>query len=141
MSSVKDFILEDLSVLEETEEITFPQFVSKETGKVVPWKIKAINAVKFEEIRKNSTRRITNRRTGQVTTETDTQRFEAELIANAVIVPNLNNDELQKAYGTQADPAGTARKMLKAGQYAELGQRVQALSGFDLDDLVEEVKN
>lgn len=134
MSSVKDFILEDITVLEETEEIKFPQFKS-------PFVVRSIGAVEFEEIRKNNTRRHTNRKTGQTTTELDTERFTSELITRGVKSPNLMSEELQTAYGTLGDSAGTARKMLKAGQYAELGERIQSLSGFDLDTLVEEVKN
>jgi len=66
----------------------------------------------------------------------------ASLTAAAVVFPDLKNAELQKHYGVMGE-AELLQKMLYAGEFAELAQQVQALSGLeeDINDLIEEVKN
>lgn len=132
-TSIKDFILEDIKEIEETKEISFPQFKS-------PFVIRSIGADEFKDIQKEATRTTRNRKTGQVISEIDGDRVIDLLIAKSVVTPDLSNEELQKAYGTVADAAGTARKMLKAGQYGDLVGEIQKLSGFDVEDMVEELK-
>ena len=71
-------------------------------------------------------------------------KFENNLMAASVVVPNLKNEELQKHYGTYGDPAGTLEAMLLAGEYNALAEKVLELSGIDADndnDLVAEAKN
>ena len=62
--------------------------------------------------------------------------------AAAVVEPDLNNAELQKANGVLG-AAKTLAAMLYVGEYASLMEAVQELSGLDKDinDEVEEVKN
>ncbi len=134
MSSVKDFILKDISVLEETKEISFPQFNT-------PFKIRSIGAEEMQQITNEATRKVRNKKTHQTTEELDNQKLLDILIEKAVVVPDLTSAELQEAYGTLGNAAATARKMLKAGQYIELTQQVQAISGYDVDEIVEEIKN
>ena len=66
----------------------------------------------------------------------------AELTANAVVFPDLNNAELQKGYNCLGAPS-LIQKMLLVGEFAELANQVQALSGLDEDinKDIEEVKN
>lgn len=134
-TSVKAFLLEDTSVLEDTKEIKFPQFGE-------PFVVRSLTAEEFENTTKLSTRRI--KQGNGFVKEVDQNKLVDNLVAQAVVTPDLNSDELQQFYGTIGDPAGTARKMLKAGQWADLIKLVQDLSGFDqepLEDLVDEVKN
>lgn len=133
-NSIKDWILEDENVLEEKKEISFPQFKR-------PWIIRSIGAEEMQSIQKESTRKQRSRKTGLTHSETDTDRLLDLMIEKAVVEPELTNAELQKHYKTSGNAAATCRKMLKAGQYAELGQEIQVLSGFDIDEAVEEVKN
>ncbi|MGX7196728.1 phage tail assembly chaperone [Enterococcus olivae] len=133
MASVKDFMLQDLSVLEETQEIAFPQFQS-------PFVVRALTAVEFEQIQRESMIKKRSKKTGQTTTETDNFKLHDLVIANGVVTPDLQSSELQAHYKT-AGAAKTARKMLKAGQYQDLAEAILELSGFDVDDMVEEVKN
>lgn len=134
-TSVKAFLLEDTSVLEDTKEIKFPQFAQ-------PFVVRSLTAEEFENTTKMATRRI--KQGSGFVKEVDQNKLVDNLVAQAVVTPDLNSDELQQFYGTIGDPAGTARKMLKAGQWADLIKLVQDLSGFDqepLEDLVDEVKN
>ena len=133
-NSIKDWILEDEKVLEEKKEISFPQFKK-------PWIIRSIGAEERQSIQKEATRKQRNRKTGLTLSETDTDRLLDLMIEKAVVEPELTNAELQEHYKPAGNAAATCRKMLKAGQYVELGQEIQTLSGFDVDEAVEEVKN
>jgi len=66
----------------------------------------------------------------------------AELTANAVVFPDLNNAELQKGYNCLG-ATSLIQKMLLVGEFAELANQVQALSGLDEDinKDIEEAKN
>ncbi|MEX0380468.1 hypothetical protein AB3K25_06410 [Leuconostoc sp. MS02] len=133
--SVSAFMLQDTSVLEETKEIKFPQF-----GEA--FVIRSLTADEFDNITKRSTRRT--KQNGAMVKEVDQNKLVDTLVSEAVVTPDLNNAGLQEHYGTIGNAAGTARKMLKAGQWGDLIKEVQDLSGFDqepLDELVDEVKN
>ncbi|MBZ5952915.1 phage portal protein [Leuconostoc gelidum subsp. gasicomitatum] len=132
--SIKSFLLADASVLEETKEIKFPQFDES-------FVIRSLTADEFDNITKRSTRRM--KQNGSIVKEVDQNKLVDTLVAEAVVTPDLNDAELQEYYGTIGNAAGTARKMLKAGQWGDLIKDVQDLSGFDqepLDELVDEVK-
>lgn len=131
-TTVKDFMLQDLSVLEETKEIKFPHFNA-------PFVVRALTAVEFEQIQKEATKTTRNKKTGQTNSETDNYRLHELVIANGVVTPDLSNAELQTHYKT-VSAADTARKMLKAGQYQDLAEAILELSGFDINGLVEDVK-
>lgn len=133
--SVQAFLLADSSALEETKEIKFTQFTE-------PFVIRSMTADEFDNITKRSTRRT--KQNGAIVKEVDQNKLVDTLVAEAVVTPDLNNAELQEYYGTIGNAAGTARKMLKAGQWGDLIKAVQDLSGFDqepVDELVDEVKN
>lgn len=133
--SIQAFLLADSSSLEETKEIKFTQFTE-------PFVIRSMTADEFDNITKRSTRRT--KQNGAIVKEVDQNKLVDTLVAEAVVIPDLNNAELQEYYGTIGNAAGTARKMLKAGQWGDLIKAVQDLSGFDqepVDELVDEVKN
>lgn len=64
------------------------------------------------------------------------------MLIKAVVFPDFNDQEIQESYGTIADPAGTARAMLLAGEYTDLMEAIQEVSGFEksFDNDVDEVK-
>lgn len=131
-ATIKDFMLQDLSVLEETKDIQFPHFKH-------PFTVRALTAVEFEQIQRDATRTTRNKKTGQLNSEQDNFRLFDLVVANGVVSPDLSSAELQAHFKT-ATAADTARKMLKAGQYQDLAEEILRLSGFDVDGLVEEVK-
>lgn len=107
-----------------------------EDGKPVPFVIRPISEAENKDLMKKHTRRD---KKGQETFD----RFEYihELVAVAVVEPDLTNAELQKAYGLGISKC--LSNMLNVGEFAELSQAVQELSGLDTDinDDIEEVKN
>lgn len=132
--SIKAFLLEDKTVLEETKSIKFTQFTEA-------FVIRSLTADEFDNITKRSTRR--SKQNGAIVKEVDQNRLVDTMVAESVVTPDLNDAELQEYYGTIGDAAGTARKMLKAGQWGDLIKEIQDLSGFDqepLDELVDDIK-
>lgn len=109
-----------------------------ENGKPVEWEIRPITQDENDFLMKKYTKK--DKKTG---TETfDRQGYINDLVASAVVYPDLKNAELQKAYGVLGE-ADLLKKMLLIGEYAVLAQKVQELSGLDadMDELVEEAKN
>ena len=109
-----------------------------EDGKPVPWEVRPILQDENDKLMKKYTKK--DKKTN--TESFDRQGYITELIASAVVFPDLKNAELQKAYGVMGE-AELIKKMLLVGEFATLTQKVQALSGLDEDinDLVEEAKN
>ena len=99
----------------------------KEGGKTVPFVIRPVTQEENEELVKKHTRRD---KKGNETF--DRIAYGREMTAIAVVEPDLNNAELQKAYGVLGAPK-LLNKLLYDGEYAALLQEVQELSGLDKD--------
>lgn len=108
-----------------------------ENGEPVPFEIRPITQ---EENKKLIRKYIKIDKKGVETF--DRAEYLAELVASAVVFPDLTNAELQKAYNCLGASA-LLQKMLLVGEFAELSNQVQMLSGLDEDinKDIEEVKN
>ena len=108
-----------------------------EDGEVVPFTIRPITQTENKQYIEKLTKKD---KKGNETF--DRAEYIATLTANAVVFPDLTNAELQKAYGVLGVSA-LLQKMLYAGEFAELTQEVQKLSGLDEDinEDIEEAKN
>ena len=109
-----------------------------ENGKPVEWEIRPITQDENDQLMRKYTKK--DKKTGAEIF--DRQGYINELVASAVVYPDLKNAELQKAYGVLGE-VDLLKKMLLIGEYAVLAQKVQELSGLDADinELVEEAKN
>ena len=134
MSSLQAF-LNPIQV-ENKEVIVSTRFV--EDGKPVPFVIKPITQEENKVLIKKHTKQ--DKKKGIETFERP--EYIAALTAAGVVFPDLKNAELQKAYGVLGESA-LLQKMLYAGEFAELAQAVQDLSGLeeDINEDIEEVKN
>ncbi len=110
----------------------------KENGKVVPFVIRPLtqeeNAAllkQYRKVDKNSGTEIFNR-----------IGYNQAMVAAAVVEPDLNSAELQKAWGVLG-PERVLTTMLYVGEDSKLMEEVQKLSGLDTDinDEIEEAKN
>lgn len=110
----------------------------KENGKPVPFVIRPITQDENGELLKKY--RKVDKKTGNETF--NRVAYNHALTALAVVEPDLNNAELQKAWGVLG-PEKLLAKMLYVGEFANLLEAVQELSGLDQDinDDIEEVKN
>lgn len=109
-----------------------------EDGKPIEWEIKAVTQEENNILMKRYTKK--DKKTQQdVFNRTD---YVAALTASAVVYPDLENAELQRAYGVMG-AGNLLQKMLLVGEYGLLVQEVQSLSGLDEDinEDIEEAKN
>lgn len=109
----------------------------QEKGVPVPWKLRPVTQEENAEIIKKNTRR-----TKKGEQEFDRMGYTSDLVIAGVVFPDLNNTELQKAYGV-IGARNLLGKMLLVGEYGKLSMEVQRISGLDEDinENVEEAKN
>lgn len=109
----------------------------QEGGKPVPFEIRPLSQDENAQLIKKYTKRD---KKGNETL--DKIGYNHEMTASAVVFPDLNDAELQKAYGVLG-ASKLLSAMLYVGEYATLMQEVQELSGLDKDINadIEEVKN
>ena len=114
-----------------------------ENGKPVEWEIKAIDSDLDEAIRKECTKRVpVPGKRGQFNQETDTDKYIGKLCVACTVYPNLNDAELQDAFGVKSADA-LLKKMIKPGEYTDYKAKVMEVNGYDMsmDELVDEAKN
>lgn len=137
MADVKDFLMTNVDTTEQTKEVKFNRFNS-------PFVIKALTAEENSTLQKQATKRVQDKKTRQMISEINQEKYVDLLIESSVITPDLNSEELQKSWRCIADPSSLLKKMLLAGEYGELATQIQELSGFDaenISDLVDDAKN
>ena len=109
----------------------------QEKGKPVPFTIRPVTQEENEEIMRKY------RKTDKKNRDTfDQIGYSHELAAVAVVFPDLNDAELQKAYGVLG-ATKLLKKMLLIGEFATLAKEVRDLSGLeeDINEDIEEAKN
>lgn len=121
--------------MEITEHAVSTRFKDEE-GNPVKWELRPISSAENDQLMRKHIKR-----SKKGSESFDRIAYINELITTAVVYPDLNNAELQKAWGV----LGTTQligKMLLAGEFASLSQKVQEISGIEAEeDLIEEVKN
>ena len=140
MSSLKAFFAQNIST-DIVEEFVVSERFKDENGNPIPWKIRALTEAENEEIRRASTQYVKGKN-GQRIPETKPEVYLAKIAAASVLFPDLKDTELQRSYGVLG-AEDLLKKMLLAGEYAALIQKVQEINGFDkdLESKIEEVKN
>jgi len=140
MSSLKAFFAQQ-AVSEITEEFVVSERFRDEDGNPIPWRLRSLSESENEELRKASTQYVKGKG-GQRIPETKPEVYLAKIAVASVVYPDLKDAELQKSYGV-IGAEELLKKMLLAGEYAALVQKVQEINGFDRDinDRIEEVKN
>lgn len=103
----------------------------------VPFEIRALTQDENKLLIKKYTKKGKN---GNETFDKD--EYVAAMVCLAVVYPDLKNADLQKAHGVLGETS-LIQKILLPGEYANLIDEVQKLSGFDEDinEEIEEAKN
>ena len=117
--------------------------LTDENGVPLLWELRAITTRENEAIRGECTTEVqVPGKPGMYRQRVDTTEYQSKLMAAAVVMPNLNDAELQDSYGVMS-PEELLKEMLDdAGEYANLAIKVQQISGFtSLAEDVETVKN
>lgn len=109
-----------------------------ENNEVVYWEIRAIDSKENDRLMRKYTTR--DKKTKQEIF--DRNSYVNDLVASAVVFPDLKNAELQKAYGVLGE-VELLQKMLLIGEFMKLSEAVQKLSGLDVEDeeQIKEIKN
>lgn len=111
-----------------------------EDGKPIKWEIRAISSEENDRLTRKHTKR--DRKTKQEIF--DRSSYINELVASAVVYPDLKNAELQKAYGVLGEVELLQKLLTVMGEFLTLSEEVQKLSGLFLgeeEDVVTEIKN
>ncbi len=114
-----------------------------EKGKPVEWEIKPIDSDLDEALRKDCTKRVPiPGKRGQYNQETDTDKYIGKMCVACTVYPNLNDAELQDAFGVKSADA-LLKKMLLPGEYTEYKAKVMEVNGYDMsmEELVDDAKN
>ncbi|KWX87048.1 phage portal protein [Paenibacillus riograndensis] len=140
MSELSMFFAQNVAC-DTTEEFVVSQRFKDKEGQPVAWKLRSMTEDENQECRKAATRKVKGK-SGVYTSEIDPNDYMAKLMTSIVVHPDLKNAELQRSYNVLGAEA-LLRKMLLPGEFAALGERVQALNGFatDMNELVEGVTN
>ncbi len=133
MSSLKAF-LNPVQVA--NKDVLISERFVGEDGKPIPFIIKPITQKENEQLIKKYTK--VDRKGNETFNRTE---YVQALTASAVVEPNLSDSKLQDKYGLGETEA--LKNMLLIGEFANLAQAVQELSGLDKDinKDIEEVKN
>lgn len=131
--SIKDFIIKKEN---ETKEVKLKRFAS-------PFIIREVTTEESEAIQKKAVKKSKNFKTGRIESEPDQQLAGELMLAQSVVQPDLHNAELQKAYGTIGDELATLKAMVKLGEFTQLANAFNDISGLNasVDEEVDTVKN
>jgi hypothetical protein len=113
------------------------QVVLSKRLKDYPFTIRAMSTKEFSEYQKGATHISKGR-----SVEFDSGKFQTSVIINHTIEPSFKDAEMLKKANCLT-PEQFLDKFLRAGEAAELAQRISALSGFDqnMEEVVQEAKN
>ena len=122
-----------------TDEVAISDRFKDKEGKLLKFKIKAMNSDEFEDLRKKSMKVSAGKRR---TVELDLKQFNNAIVIGFTLEPNFKDAESIKKIGCMT-PEQYLDKVLLPGEIAELSNQIQQLSGFnkDMDELVDEAKN
>ena len=121
------------------------QSLVDENGNPLVWMFKPISTAQNEIIRESCMEQnITIKNKKDIAMpKFNSSKYMAKLVCASCVEPNLNDKELQDSYGVMT-PEDLIQEIIDSpGEYSDLCEFVQELSGFDvkLDDKVEEAKN
>ena len=141
MSDFSVFMAGASAKKETTKYVASKRYADK--GKPVEWEIKPIDSDLDEVLRKECTKKVpVPGKRGQFNQETDTDKYIGKMCVACTVYPNLNDAELQDAFGVKSADA-LLKKMLLPGEYTEYKAKVMEVNGYDMsmEELVDEAKN
>ena len=134
MSSLSAFLN---PVKAENKKVIISDRFLDENKKLIPFEIRAITQDENKRLINKNTKR--DKKGVEVFNRAE---YIAELVVTGTVYPDFNNAELQAGYNCLG-AASLVQKMLLIGEFAELVNQIQILSGLDEDinKDIEEAKN
>ncbi len=139
MGKLQDFLMKE----EALKAVGPAQAEVRVQGFPFPFLVQSITEAENKTIRKTCQRVSFDKKTHQKEVETDTDLYNARLVAECCQDPNFKDAALQSQYGVMGAEA-LIDKLLKPGQFVDLLLGVQEVCGFsseDINDLRTEAKN
>lgn len=137
MSNLSAF-LNPVSIEAEKEIVISKRFLD-ESGKPIPFKIRALSQEEMDSIIKQATRTVKVKHQQQ--DKLDNRLMSRLVVLKGTVFPNFAAKELCDKYKV-ADPTLVSGKMLLSGEHTKLSDAIMELSGYDSDeDVEEEAKN
>lgn len=133
--NIIDFLPQNVESGAAEKEVKLSRFKS-------PFVIQTITEAENAALRKSCTIKRFSK-SGAKVSDLDQDKYTDKLVLRCIKFPNLEDSQLQEAYGTQGNPSETLKTMLLAGEYADLTQSILEFNGFDeaVEELAEDVKN
>lgn len=113
-------------------------------GNPVEWEIKAVSTEEYNKIMDSCTYEVQiPGKPNLFRPRVDSRKLVAKMIAASVVFPNLNDTQLQNAYGVVTPEDLVVAMVDNPSEYNDFSNFVQSYSGFDVDinAKVEEAKN
>lgn len=144
MSDFSRFMKEN-KIKKENKSYVATTSLTDENGNPLVWAFKPISTAQHEAIRESCMEQQATIKSKKdiPMPKFNSSKYMAKLVCASCIEPNLNDKALQDSYGVMT-PEELIKEMVDSpGEYSDLCDFVQGLSGFDvtLDDKVEEAKN
>lgn len=143
MSNLSFFLKQNVEQEENVKYVASKRYKDEE-GKPVEWELRSLTTEEYEAFNKQCIKRVpvVGGYKGQYTKDLNTEKLTSLMVVACVVEPNLNSKELQDSYGVMGAEA-LVKKLLKPGEYQNLSQKIQEISGFDIlqEELEEEAKN
>lgn len=134
MGKLQEFMME-AEIGEVTTEVPIAPFP-------FPFVVKSITEAENKTIRKSCQKISFDKKTRQKQTETDTDLYNARLVAACCVDPNFKDADFQEKKGVRG-AEDLINKILNPGQFTDLLLAVQEINGFtdDVNELRDEAKN
>lgn len=126
----------DKGELTKDEKVVKIESLSKKAKADVKFKIQELSIEEFKRISDLAT---TKKRHGKV--DFDEIKYGIDVILKGVIEPQLRDEKLLNHYNAET-PKELVKKLLKAGEIAEVCQAIEELSGYrqEVEEVVKEVE-
>ncbi len=115
-----------------------------EKGQPLEWEIKPLSTKENDKIRDSVTSEVrVNGNKNMYRQKFDTTAYVAKMICASVVVPDLNNKELQDSYGVMSAEELIKEMIPSPNEYDEFAKFIQEFNGYEVlsDEKVDEAKN
>lgn len=143
MGNLSRFLKKNKKVKENIQ-IAATQSLCDEKGEPLLWEVRPLTTKEDAAIREACTVDIqVTGKPGLYRQKFNTNKYLAAMAAACVVVPNLNDKELQDSYGVMGAEQLLLEMIDNSGEYDAFLQRIQAYQGFDqsFQEKVDEAKN
>lgn len=114
--------------------------ITNEDGTPGVWLLRALTNEEVDAINERCTTVVKDRKTGQVVSQSvNLDKLSQDVLLQALVEPSLadlEDGDIQDSWGAYT-PYDVLRKMLKPGELAELGKKVQEICGYNQQQFTE----